>query len=467
MSTEPLPSWTLDDWLKAVGATITSIDARLKIEGFKVRSFLYESRRKRQTIQSREIALAFIRELNAFALENDSPVMSCQNLARHAEMFLSSKKICRMDLGGLRQDEFDSICSDYQSLGKSFPYDAIIQRVQPAPPAKLFGREQDLIHLQHLLHDYPLSVISGVGGNGKTALAWHLIQHLQHAEKPLFQQFDWVTDKRLVFDLSQIMTPIRPLDNDPVSLPTLLRSMVVRFHWADLYGMSDEDLFNECARRLQQQPYLLVVDNLETVENHQQLATYLLRLLGVGNGNTLPSRALLTSRHSLEMLGCGNWRLQGIEDSQRIPYIQYLQPTINFPTLDPKQLEQLAESTCGNPLFIQLALQRYALAPQQFTQILLDLHHGDTAFQYIFAPLVEDLHTQHYEAYWLAICIAQLPVIHQTNLRDYWLEKFTDDKQHEVYFRALGLLRQRMIIEIRGDEIIMHPLIKGYLNARD
>jgi hypothetical protein len=463
MSTEPLPSWTLDDWLKAVGATPKTFDARLIIEGFKVKSFLYEARRNRQTIQSREIALAFIRELNAFALKNHSPVMSCANLAHHAEIFLSSK-ICRMDLGILRPTEFAAICPGYDPYQTAPLYDPIIMRVQPPPPLKLFGREQDLNAATNLIREYPVCVMSGIGGNGKTALAWHLVQQCQRSAKP-FEQFEWVTDKRMVFDLASPTAELKSLEHEPLSFHTLLRGMVVRFQWEEMYGISDDDLFDACARRLQQRPYLLVVDNLETVENHQLLVTKLLHLLGSGSGNTPPSRAVLTSRHSLEMLGCGSWRLQGIEDSQRIPYILYLEPTINFPTLDPQQLAQLAEATCGNPLFIQLALQRYALAPHQFTQILQDLYHTDTAFQYIFAPLVDHLRTEHQVAYWLATCAAHLPVIYQTDLLEYWLAQYPQDDRHDAYYQALGLLRQRMMIEMRGNEVIMHPLIKGHLNS--
>lgn len=466
VSAEPLPSWTLDDWLKALGMNIPQFAKQAKIDGVNVGRFLHEARRGKQTIQTRKIALAFIQELNKIAQQQNNPVMSCENLYRHAEIFLSAR-FCRSDFGPLRPIEFKAICPDYQPSPLSAAYDAIIERVQPRPPAKLFGRDADLTSIFALLKTYPVSVISGMGGNGKTALAWTAVKTVQNAEPAHFRQFDWVTDKRTVFEWGDAVPGLKKMDTENLSFVSLLRSMIRRFQWDDLLGVIDDELFTECSRRLQHQPYLVVVDNLETVENHEKLVGQLLNLLGAGDSQT-PSRALITSRHSLEMPGCSNHRLQGIEESQRIPYIQYLQATYTFPALDTAQTAQLAQATAGNPLFIQFVLQRYALTPHKFAQIVQDLQDGNLSqamFQYIFEPLIENLKQNHPTAYWLAVCAAQLPVIYHHDLMDYWRDAFPEDYDYDGYYQALGILRRRIIIEIvsQSDELSMHPLIKACL----
>lgn len=470
MASEPVPSWTLKDWLTALKISIPEFAARTTIEGMDVQRFLYECGRGRQTIQTRAIALAFITEFNKIATERELSVMSCENLHRHAEIFFSSA-FCRADFGILRPVEFQAICPDYLSKKKMTPSDGIIDRVHPRPPDKLFGRSHDLHQAVGLIQNYPICVISAIGGHGKTALAWYMTQAMQGGQKPMFCEFDWVTDKRMSFVVNAV-PGWEKLDNE-VSLQSLLRSMVTRFGWDDLHGLDETELLNRCAERLQQEAYLLVVDNLETVENQQTLVRQLLRLLGVGSGKDTPSRALITSRHSLDIPGCGNYRLQGIEESQRIPYIHYLQPMINFPPLALPQMESLAESTGGNPLFIQVALQRYALAPHKFAEVRRDLAQGNllpSVFDYVFEPLIMDLQTMHPQAGWLAKCAAALPVIYQSELMEYWQAAFPADVQYEGYYEALAILRSRMIIEIvsnMSDELTMHPLIRAYFTSHD
>jgi len=465
----PESSWGLAEWLDALALRDIELANLLVSLGLKssdrhAARYIYDikSAKRPQRIATREDALCFIEAFNSVAERKGLEVMSCGNLLTHANIFLTSPKICSHSFVGLQETELQAFCGRVRK-NKFSGFD-LLDKVHPKPPLQLFGRDEDIVRVLRSIEKNPVTVVSGIAGNGKTSLTWFSIQ--QAIEGGLLADFDWTTDKRYVLDQygKEIQTGVKPLNFNAI-----LRSMIARFGWSDLIGEMDDDLAEACALRLQQQKYLLVVDNLETIPDSEYVVNQLLDILARGFGKPPVSRAIVTSRYTVNQSDCANVPIEGIAPSSRLAYISYLLETTNMPPLSTSQATQLAEVTQGNPLFIQLALQRFSVVPYSFDQIIEDIRYGsnfNAAFQNLFAPLVNDLKENHPKAYWLMVCAAHLSVLQDNELQLYWSEAFEDSL--DEYYEALAILKSKMILSTTDSamgEFTMHSLIQTYLRG--
>ncbi len=157
------------------------------------------------------------------------------------------------------------------------------------PYYPLPGREQQLAHLLDVLSDPqgPVAiVIDGLGGMGKTALA---VEGVRRAlNRQLFAQVVGESAKleQLVGgDIVQVGEAA--LDSDAL-LDTIARQLD---HW-EIPTLPPQEKHVRLAQLLRKQHYLILVDNLESTANAQEIVA---RLRGFLN----PSRALLTSRQKV------------------------------------------------------------------------------------------------------------------------------------------------------------------------
>ena len=157
------------------------------------------------------------------------------------------------------------------------------------PYYPLPGREQQLAHLLDVLSDPqgPVAiVIDGLGGMGKTALA---VEGVRRAlNRQLFAQVVGESAKleQLVGgDIVQVGEAA--LDSDAL-LDTIARQLD---HW-EIPTLPPQEKHVRLAQLLRKQHSLILVDNLESTANAQEIVA---RLRGFLN----PSRALLTSRQKV------------------------------------------------------------------------------------------------------------------------------------------------------------------------
>jgi hypothetical protein len=162
---------------------------------------------------------------------------------------------------------------------------------------RLLGRSDELTILHDKLFssnstDYSIIAITGLGGIGKTALAYEIAE--EAILKGRFDGIVWESAKSEEFEANKII----PIDSQVLTSESLLHSIALQIGGDKLEYTPPKELEKSIRSLLHSYPYLIVLDNLETVAAYSQLAKYLNSLLSPSRTNRA-SRALLTSRERL------------------------------------------------------------------------------------------------------------------------------------------------------------------------
>jgi hypothetical protein len=473
----PYPSrkWTFDLWREHAGvrsaSDLDNIASELGItdrdDGFAGSTV---TRWFTKGIPDRSKAVKMIAVLSEAARRNRKALLNGALLREHARIFLNSDA-CRERYAELDEDELKWV-----SGGKPIPivegFSELRMRVFPRPPDRqnLYGRDQDLKRVLSALQSSSVSVIDAVGGNGKTTLAWHVA--MLAVETGVIQKFDWTTDKRVMLDLDGF-----PLDTDlpPLDFNRILRSMAVRFQWYDIMAAQDADLETLCADRLATGLYLIVVDNLETIDQRDMIVDRLRGILDRRRSlSPQMSRALITSRVQVREPNCQRIELGGLDLESSKQYIFYLEQNLtgkNVISLSDGQSEKLWQVTLGNPLFIQIAVARYMRARATFDEIVSNLETGqdfNQSFRNLFSATFNELGEV---TRWLAMVAAELPILTYDALRQIWLSEEESDLEYFDYVLR-QLVQYRILNPIvkqidHLEEYSIHPLVRAFLKSWD
>jgi hypothetical protein len=173
------------------------------------------------------------------------------------------------------------------------------------PRAEFIGREKEKARVWEALSSrWPLTCIDGIGGIGKTALALEAAAECLQASKgevpangmPTFDGFIWTTAKDRELTLNDVLDAIaRTLDYPGIAQQPL------------------EEKQESVRKLLQTKPYLLIVDNFETVKD-DAVRDFLLLL-------PEPSKALITSREQ-KLRQAWAVSLKGLEQKEALTLIR-------------------------------------------------------------------------------------------------------------------------------------------------
>ncbi|MBI5930387.1 MAG: hypothetical protein HY862_13840 [Chloroflexi bacterium] len=485
-NSQPFEDWTLSQWIGAVGGILYHQIAS-EAYGINEQIKLFDDPNDvswststvgdwvKGGIPKRKNALLVIAVLRKTARRNKRDYFTNSNIRAQAFIFLRSAA-CSQKFAELGDEEVDLICGDHIPEETPNNHPELYDLVQPPPPnrwEKFFGRDGDLNRTMQALNDNPVTVISGVAGEGKTSLAWFAA--LEASQSELCPYFDWITDKRHVVDKEG---KPRNLRNKPLDFKGILKSLVRRFRWHELTGIQDVDeLKNRCGEMLRQGRYLVIIDNLETLDDSEEIVNYFLGMLASkGRLAPLTSRILVTTRVQLTNNYCVPIDIHGIDQEARNDYLAFLTHSENT-SLSTPQKTKLGELTDGNPLFMIIAVHRYAInpSPQTFDEIVDNLEggirsHFDRAFDGLFGSLASSLGPN---ATWIAqhaAYLSQDQPIRGADLRRQWLiycEKHLRESQMtclNAYDEALGQLVRHRILNRLGEsgQYNMHSLIRAY-----
>ncbi len=138
----------------------------------------------------------------------------------------------------------------------------------------------------------PIIVLSGLGGIGKTALAYEVVRRVMQAD--VFSQFAWESLKSEEF----IGVERRQRSAQALDMPSLL-TRIARQLGLVLPPDMPLDAFQASLRSyLRQGAYLIVVDNLESLDAVRKVVYMLYELISP-SASPYPSKILVTSRERL------------------------------------------------------------------------------------------------------------------------------------------------------------------------
>jgi hypothetical protein len=229
----------------------------------------------------------------------------------------------------------------------------IVGRLEIRGPPRLFGVDDKLAELETALAapGSPwLVAVVGIGGIGKTSLADAMVRAL--SASPAFVDIAWVSARQERFTLWDGLQE-SPEGSPALTVEALLDAIIEQFGFLDLTRYPPEQKRNHLRARLKAQPYLVVVDNLETAADYRVLVPDLQDLVG-------PTRFLLTSRHSMhDYPGIHNLSLDELSATDSLALLRHeagQRGLADVATAPDETLARVYRVTGGNPLALKLLL---------------------------------------------------------------------------------------------------------------
>lgn len=234
-----------------------------------------------------------------------------------------------------------------QVLGRSLP---------PKAYHHLIGRslEQDAI-LNALRAPDKRSILTivGLGGMGKTALAREVAEHCR--QEQVFDHLVWISAKTEHFSGERIVRQ----DEADYDFDALLSDVARQCDRIDMATMPLEQKKTAVAHLLSQQRVLLVLDNLETIPNYNNLIQQLSNILG-------RAKLVITSRHRITHDRGFTIELKGFPEEDGIAFLRAegrernVTAVITAPT---NTLLQIHQDTGGAPLALKLVVGQVSRQP--------------------------------------------------------------------------------------------------------
>jgi hypothetical protein len=201
-----------------------------------------------------------------------------------------------------------------------------------------------------------LIAITGIGGIGKTTLADALVRRAIHAGQ--WEGIGWVSARANLFHLGGAIRPApKPALTTPALVDALRPQLLPEHEGATLTANQTLMLL---AQRLTGQPFLIVIDNLETVLDLESLLPVLRRLVN-------PTRFLLTTRAGLhgepDIYQVTVPELHETAAYQLIRHEAAMRNTPELPGADDDRLRPIYAAVGGNPLALRLVVGQAYLHP--------------------------------------------------------------------------------------------------------
>ncbi|MEZ4869544.1 MAG: BTAD domain-containing putative transcriptional regulator [Caldilineaceae bacterium] len=257
-----------------------------------------------------------------------------------------------------------------------------LTRLEPLPDQQLFGVATARTQVQALLQAEarPWTVaIDGIGGIGKTTLATDLAHAFVNSGR--FADIAWVSAKQEEF---QPATGIQPTGRPALNAATLTDVLLTQLLDQPPLSTSNQEKQSTLLHLLKAQPYLVIIDNLESVSDLNALTPYLYQLAN-------PTKFLLTSRLSLRTYAeVYSHSLGELSETDTLALLRHEATVRGIHALQHAAVEQLSaiyRVVGGNPLALKLVVGQVGFLP--LGQVLTNLAEArskrvDELYTYIY-----------------------------------------------------------------------------------
>ena len=296
------------------------------------------------------------------------------------------------------------------------------------------GREEKLRELRTwlTLEDARQLVIWGYGGSGKTSLAYHFARAVRYGAPSSLQAVVWLSAKQREYIEGESYH--RTADFD--SVETFSHAL-----WNALYD--DMPNSEQCTRggivaELSDTPSLVVVDDLDTVLEDEDLAYLLLYELPKSR-----SRVLYTTRQRVP--GLQTIDVEGFDETE---LLSFLSARSSYYALDPEQCIERSAAilsvTDGYPLFVDDLMRQAMFGGLEDAIGNWSQRKGDTAREYALRRQLSSLGDASQRAL-IGVGVANRPV---TSLELSNISGFPDD---DIQRAIADLLSWRLINRLEAD----------------
>lgn len=250
----------------------------------------------------------------------------------------------------------------------------------------VFGRQKELDDLLRALQGHesymaPLAVITGIGGIGKSTLAYEAAA--QAVQRGYYDAFIWESAKTRQFNHGEIEAIEFPSPwshfSPTLTFEGLLDSLIFDLGQDDLLenAASLETKISTIIQELPKKRYLLVLDNLEGAHNPRLVLVYLTQMMQQTN-----TALLITSREVPSYFDGFNLSLRGLDPASSVNFLQHEGRVRNIPPFRDnlkdqevaQAVGQIITETGGHPLALGLVTRQ--LTTFSLDRVLEDLRTG-------------------------------------------------------------------------------------------
>ncbi|MUG99163.1 AAA family ATPase [Scytonema sp. UIC 10036] len=321
------------------------------------------------------------------------------------------------------------------------------------------GRRQELTRLLELLSfEHPAHLISvdGVGGVGKTTLVLetaHLclkastlgseVRTFEGTTIPTFEAIIFTSAKQQYLKALRILPRLKRERN----LRDIYRTIAHTLERPEISYRSPEDQLDLIRDSLKQQRTLLIVDNLETIEDKQELLSFVYDL-------PRTVKVILTTREQALFVPI---RLNSLEKEEALDLIAY-QAKEKGIKLKPEETQLLYENTHGIPAAIVYTVGQLA-AKYTLDYVLTKLKSadGDVA-RFCFKTSVEPLRGKPSHRILMTLSLFSKPVERETIAAIAMEDSIHTDE-------GLAKLQQLSLVRQQDARYSLHPLTREYAAA--
>jgi hypothetical protein len=350
-----------------------------------------------------------------------------------------------------------SITAVAPSLRSSLPPRTNAARLRLPPTPDLFGVATARAQLAETLQQATppwLVAIDGLGGIGKTSLAVKVVQPFLATDR--FYDVAWVSAKQEEFLLE---SGIRPVRGPALTGETLVDQLLEQLGNNISLARSTEEKQALLTDIIRGRPYLVLIDNLETLQDYEAIFPLLRLLMG-------PTKFLLTSRHKLHAFAdLFGQSLGELNEADTIAFLRHEAAQRNIVTLakaSQANLIRIREIVGGNPLALKLVVGQLSIFP--LTEVLENLRQAKS-------KAVDELYTYIYWQAWHALdevsqeVLLTMPITQGGTLEQIFV---TSEQTIAAVHQALAQLVRLSLVQVGGDSVderryYIHRLTETFL----